>query len=87
MINLNKQTVMEHLSYDRIHAKWYDTKQGTKYQVCLSKVQTTVEERGRGEAEREGKKEEGKPGGMSLRTSTKISTKQKNKQIVVEEGL
>lgn len=51
----------EHLSYNRIYAKWQDTKQGTKCWVCLSKAQAAVEERGKKmERERERKRGRGR---------------------------
>ena len=55
--------MIEHLSYNRICAKWQDTKQGTKYWVCLSKAQAAVEERGKKmERERERKRGGGREG-------------------------
>ena len=55
--------MIEHLSYNRICAKWQDTKQGTKYWVCLSKAQAAVEERGKKmERERERKRGRGREG-------------------------
>lgn len=47
--------MIEHLSYNLIYAKLQDTKQGTKYWVCLSKAQTAIDERER--EERRGWKE------------------------------
>lgn len=49
--------MIEHLSFNLICAKLQDTKQGTKYWVCLSKAQTAIDKR-----ERERKGEGGKKG-------------------------